>query len=123
MTKPILYDYWRSSASYRVRIALGLKGVDYESREVNLVEGAQSGDDNRARNAQGFVPTLAIDGHELTQSLAIIDYLDATRPEPPLVPPSPPEFAHDTGSAALPSSAHPMVRSKSQMGPYSIGLP
>lgn len=89
MTKPILYDYWRSSASYRVRIALGLKGVDYESREVNLVEGAQSGDDNRARNAQGFVPTLAIDGHELTQSLAIIDYLDATRPEPPLMPSDP----------------------------------
>lgn len=89
MTKPVLYDYWRSSASYRVRIALNLKGVDYDLREVNLLEGAQGGEENRARNPQGLVPTLAIDGHELTQSLAIIDYLDARYPEPALVPSDP----------------------------------
>lgn len=89
MIKPVLYDYWRSSASYRVRIALKLKGVDYELREVNLLEGAQKDEDNRARNPQGLVPTLAIDGHELVQSLAIIDYLDATYPDPPLMPSDP----------------------------------
>ncbi len=89
MSKPVLYDYWRSSASYRVRVALNLKGVDYELREVSLLGGAQKGDANLARNPQGLVPTLAIDGHDLTQSLAIIDYLDATYPEPPLVPSDP----------------------------------
>lgn len=109
MTKPILYDYWRSSASYRVRIALGLKGVAYESREVNLVAGAQSGGDNRARNAQGFVPTLAIDGHELTQSLAIIDYLDATRPEPPLMPSDPLARSHALARAlVVAADIHPL---------------
>ena len=85
MSKPVLYDYWRSSAAYRVRIALNLKGVAYESRVVSLIDGEQSGAENRARNPQGLVPTLEIDGHELTQSLAIIDYLDARYPDPALV--------------------------------------
>lgn len=83
--KLVLFDYWRSSASYRVRIALGLKGVEYERVPVNLVDGSQRSDDNRARNAQGFVPTLEVDGRPLTQSLAIIDWLDANFPEPPMV--------------------------------------
>lgn len=83
--KLVLYDYWRSSASYRVRIALGLKGVDYARVPVNLVDGSQRADDNRARNAQGFVPTLEVDGRPLIQSLAIIDWLDANFPEPPMV--------------------------------------
>ena len=85
----VLYDYWRSSASYRVRIALNLKRVTYESRPVSLIEGAQHADDNRARNPQGFVPTLEVDGTPLTQSLAIIDWLDQTHPEPPLLPAHP----------------------------------
>ncbi|MXP10190.1 maleylacetoacetate isomerase [Pseudoblastomonas halimionae] len=85
MSKPVLYDYWRSSAAYRVRIALNLKGVAYESRVVSLIDGEQSRAENRARNPQGLVPTLEIDGHELTQSLAIIDYLDARYPDPALV--------------------------------------
>lgn len=82
----ILYDYWRSSASYRVRIALNLKGVAYESRSVSLIDGAQTAPDNRARNPQGLVPTLEIDGTTITQSLAIIDWIDATYPDPPLIP-------------------------------------
>jgi maleylpyruvate isomerase len=72
MTGPILYDYYRSSAAYRVRIALNLKSIDYESVPVNLAEGAQRQADYRARNPQGFVPTLEMDGQRLTQSLAII---------------------------------------------------
>jgi maleylacetoacetate isomerase len=84
-----LHGYWRSSAAYRVRIALALKGVAYESIEVNLVAGDQNGDAYRARNPQGLVPALEIDGTVIGQSLAIIDWLDATWPEPPLVPRDP----------------------------------
>jgi maleylacetoacetate isomerase len=94
MTKPRLFDYFRSSASYRVRIALNLKGVDYDSVPLNLLEGGQKGPDYRAINPQGFVPTLEVDGRTLVQSLAIIDYLDSTRPEPPLVPADPADAAH-----------------------------
>lgn len=82
-----LHGYWRSSASYRVRIALALKGVDVEHLAVNLREGKQSESEHLARNAQGFVPVLELDdGTQLTQSLAIMDYLDATFPEPSLMP-------------------------------------
>jgi maleylacetoacetate isomerase len=93
MTKPLLFDYFRSSACYRVRIALGLKGVDHDSVSINLVEGAQREAEYRARNPQGFVPMLEIDGRRITQSIAIIAYLEATRPEPPLLP-------RDAGDAA-----------------------
>lgn len=75
----ILYDYWRSSAAYRVRIALAHLGLDYESRAVDLVAGDQRQPENMARNPQGLVPTLEIDGLELTQSLAILEYLNETR--------------------------------------------
>lgn len=74
-----LYDYWRSSASYRVRIALNLAGLDWTAVPVNLVEGAQRGKDHLARNPQGLVPVLEIDGQNFTQSLAIVEYLDETR--------------------------------------------
>src|SRR6187549_3485806 len=94
MTRPVLHDYFRSSAAYRVRIALNLKGVDYESRQVNLVEGAQKSDEYRALNPQGLVPMLEIDGHRLTQSLAIMVYLDQRFPEPVLMPRDPADGAH-----------------------------
>ena len=85
MSRPVLYDYARSSAAYRVRIALNLKGVDYERRPVNLLDGDQKSDAYRAVNPQGLVPALEIDGHLLTQSVAIINYLDQRFPVPPLL--------------------------------------
>ncbi len=101
MTEIILYDFWRSSASYRVRIALNLKGVAYHSVPTNLTQGEHHSAEYRARNPQGFVPMLSVDGHDLTQSLAIIDYLDARYSEPPLLPDDPAERAKTMGQALL----------------------
>ena len=83
-----LYDYFRSSAAYRVRIALNLKGLAPERAFVHLRRGAQRADDYLAVNPQGLVPSLVTDdGDVLTQSLAIIEWLDETHPQPPLLPP------------------------------------
>ena len=101
MMRPLLFDYFRSSASYRVRIALNLKGIDHDSVPVDLAGGAQKGEDYRARNPQGFVPMLEIDGLRLTQSLAIIAYLDQTRPQPPLLPAGPADAAHVRAMALI----------------------
>lgn len=94
MPRVILHDYVRSSAAYRVRIALNLKGVAYESRPVDLREGEQKAPEYRALNPQGFVPMLEIDDHRITQSLAICNYLNSRFPEPPFVPDDPADRAH-----------------------------
>jgi len=101
MPRPILYEYWRSSAAYRVRIALNLKQIDYESRPVNLLTGEQNSDEYRAINPQGMVPVLEIDGHRLTQSVAIINYLDVRYPNQPLLPASAAERAHVVSLAMM----------------------
>ena len=79
MGDTVLLDYWRSSASYRLRIALNLAGIDYAAVSVDLVKGEHKSPEHLARNPQGLVPVLEIDGLRLTQSLAILDYLDETR--------------------------------------------
>jgi maleylacetoacetate isomerase len=79
MSETVLFDYWRSSASYRVRIALNILGQDFRSVSVDLLAKTQKSAEHLARNPQGLVPVLEIDGHAFTQSLAIIEYLDETR--------------------------------------------
>ena len=83
-----LYSYWRSSAAYRVRIGLNLKGLAYATRPVHLVRdgGQQHGEDYRALNPQELVPMLAHGERRLTQSLAILEYLDEAFPTPALLP-------------------------------------
>lgn len=86
--RPVLYSYWRSTAAYRVRIALALKEIDYDIQDVDLVRdgGRQHGDDYRALNPAGLVPTLVWGDQVLSQSLAICEFLDEVFPEPPLLP-------------------------------------
>ena len=82
-----LYGFWRSLATYRVRVALALKGLKVEELSINLLQGKQHDDNYRAVNPQSVVPALVIDdGPPLFQSLAIIEYLEETYPEPPLLP-------------------------------------
>ena len=82
-----LFGYWRSSASYRVRIALALKNLEYDYEPVNLLEGAQRSDAYLAKNPHGLVPALETDdGALLTQSLAIMEYLEEAHPEPSILP-------------------------------------
>lgn len=101
MSEIILFDYWRSSASYRVRIVLNLKQVPYTRVPTSLLDNEQRAPDYVARNPQGFVPMLSIDGQDLTQSLAIIDYLDAQYPDPAMVSSNPAERAKTLAQALI----------------------
>lgn len=109
MNEIILYDYWRSSASYRVRIALQLKGVAFKIVPTSLLDGRHKLPEYVARNPQGFVPMLSIDGHDLTQSLAIIDYLDANYPDPAMVSSNPADRARTLAQAlVIAADIHPV---------------
>ncbi len=109
MSRPVLHDYFRSSAAYRVRIALNIKGIEYDSRMVNLLESQQKSDAYRTLNPQGLVPMLEIDGLKLTQSLAIIVYLDQRFADPPLMPADLADQAHIRALAlAIACDIHPI---------------
>ncbi len=109
MSDLTFYDYWASSAAYRVRIALNLKGVDFRGVEIDLLKGEQSQEEFRAVNRQGLVPALEVDGEVISQSLAIIDWLDATFPEPRLIPALPLERARALSQAlVIGADIHPL---------------
>ena len=91
--KLVLSTYWRSSCSFRVRIALGYKKLAYEPLFVNLLEGEQKKPENLARNPIGHVPTLAIDGVTYVESVAIMELLEELYPDPPLLPKTPQDRA------------------------------
>jgi len=86
VTETTLYGYWRSSATYRTRIALNFKGIRYKTVGVHLLKDEQNTSEHLARHPSGRVPILEIDGHRIGQSMAMVEYLDETRPEPPLLP-------------------------------------
>jgi maleylacetoacetate isomerase len=88
-----LYGFFRSSAAFRVRIALNLKGLAYDSVSIHLRRNDQAKPDYQRVNPQGLVPALEMDGQTLIQSLAIIEYLDEVHPDPPLLPQTPGERA------------------------------
>ncbi|PSJ57219.1 maleylacetoacetate isomerase [Kumtagia ephedrae] len=113
MAEAVLYDYWRSSASYRVRIALNLLGVAYATVPVNLLAGEQRAPDHLGRNPQGLVPVLDIDGLRLTQSLAIVEYLHETRPGGGLLPADPVGRARVRALAhAIAMDIHPVCNTR-----------
>ncbi|GAA4766751.1 maleylacetoacetate isomerase [Stakelama sediminis] len=109
MSDLLLYDYFRSSAGYRVRIALAMKGLSYRRHPVQLLPGEQRQPDYLARNPQGLVPALDIGGAVLTQSLAILDWLDRRYPEPRLLPDEPEARARQYAMAlAIACDIHPI---------------
>jgi maleylpyruvate isomerase len=119
-----LHGYFRSSASYRVRIALNLKGLDAEHLTHHLRKGEQRDPAYLALNPQGLVPTLEDDGAVLIQSLAIIEWLDETHPEPPLLPKDPLHRAKVRAFAlALACDVHPVQNLKVLARLRQLGVP
>jgi maleylpyruvate isomerase len=119
-----LHGYFRSSASYRVRIALNLKGLSAEHLSHHLRKGEQRAADYLAINPQGFVPTVQSDGANLTQSLAIIEWLDETHPELPLLPKEPLRRARVRAFAqVIACDTHPIQNLKILARLRELGLP
>ncbi len=105
-----LYGFWRSLAAYRVRIALQMKGLPYREIPVDILTGEQHGADYGAVNPEHVVPTLVHDGRTLFQSQAILEYLDETFPDPPLMPTDAAERAYVRAVALVSvADAHPLV--------------
>lgn len=106
-----LYGFWRSLATYRVRVALALKGIEAEQISINLLQGKQFADDYKAVNPQSVVPALVIDaGPPLFQSMAILEYLEETHPKPSLLPKDPRGRARVRGLAQIVvCDGHPII--------------
>ena len=113
-----LYGFWRSLASYRVRVALAMKGMRAEEISIDLLTGKQNEDDYLAVNPQGVVPALVLDdgGPPLFQSLAILEYLEETHPQPALLPKDPRGRARVRGLALIAAAdGHPLVTPRIRM--------
>lgn len=107
-----LYGFWRSLATYRVKVALALKGLKADEISIDLLKGEQHGEDYRGVNPQAVVPVLVLDdgGPPLFQSMAILEYLEETRPQPPLLPKDARGRARVRGLALIAvADGHPLV--------------
>ena len=107
-----LYGFWRSLATYRVKVAMALKGIQAEEVSIDLLKGRQHDKDYVAVNPQAVVPSLVLDdgGPPLFQSLAILEYLEETKPQPPLLPKDPRGRARVRGLALIAAAdGHPLV--------------
>ncbi len=123
MAEPLLHGYFRSTASYRVRIALNLKGIGHAGAFHHLRRGEQTAPAYLAINPQGLLPALEIDGVTLTQSLAICEYLDETHPEPALLPADPVRRARVRAFAqAVACDIHPVQNLKVLARLRSLGI-
>ena len=119
-----LYAYWRATAPYRVRIGLNLKGLPFDYAPVNLLGAEQRGDRYGALNPQHLVPTLDADGLLLTQSLAILEWLDEICPSPPLLPDEPWERAVVRAMAAIVAcDIHPLNNLRVLQALGELGAP
>ncbi|HUZ14111.1 MAG TPA: maleylacetoacetate isomerase [Caulobacteraceae bacterium] len=119
-----LHSYWRATAPYRVRIGLALKGLAYEYAAVDLLGGEQGGGRYGALNAQHLLPTLEADGLALTQSLAILEWLEETCPEPPLLPEDPAGRALVRAMAAIVAcDIHPLNNLRVLVALRDLGHP
>jgi maleylacetoacetate isomerase/maleylpyruvate isomerase len=119
-----LYGYWRATAPYRVRIGLELKGLAFESAPVNLLKAEQRGDPYGALNPQHLVPTLDADGVLITQSLAILEWLEETHPSPPLLPREPAARAVVRAMAAIVAcDIHPLNNLRVLQALGELGAP
>jgi len=105
-----IYGFWRSLATFRVRVALKLKGLSFEEIPIDILSGEQFEPAYAAVNAERVVPTFIHDGHSIYQSLAIIEYLDETHPSPPLIPEDPRERAYARSLALITvADGHPLI--------------
>jgi maleylacetoacetate isomerase len=105
-----IYGFWRSIASFRVRVALRLKGLPFEETPIDILSGEQFQPGYAVVNAERVVPTFIHDGHSVFQSLAIIEYLEDIQPEPRLIPQDPRERAYARSLALMTvADAHPLV--------------
>jgi len=121
---PTLYSAWRATAPYRVRIGLALKGVAYDYVPIDLIKGEQREAAYRAVNPQGLTPALDLgDGHVLTQSLAILEWLEETRPEPAILPKDPLDRATVRAMALIIAcDIHPLNNTRIGRALHKLGI-